>query len=48
MGLFDFFKKKATEEQPQTEEQQEGVLELKWKRTRRMRILFWMWRMVRI
>ena len=28
MGLFDFFKKKATEEQPQTEEQQEGVLEL--------------------
>lgn len=28
MGLFDFFKKKATEEQPQTEKQQEGVLEL--------------------
>lgn len=28
MGLFDFFKKKATEEKPQTEEQQEGVLEL--------------------
>ena len=28
MGLFDFFKKKTTEEQPQAEEQQEGVLEL--------------------
>ena len=28
MGLFDFLRKKATEEQPQTEEQQEGVLEL--------------------
>ena len=28
MGLFDFFKKKTTEEQPQAEDRQEGVLEL--------------------
>ena len=53
MGLFDFFKKKATEEQPQTEEQQEGVLELNGVKKKkfgnaRRRILFWMWRMGRI
>lgn len=51
MGLFDFFKKKATEEQPQTEEQQEGVLELdgvEVETDAQDAVLFWMWRTVRI